>query len=178
VGTKQKKKILKLTLLMLCFSTLIVHGQNKLQIYQTGTYWPDSFNLTEIRKLTFREPWSSSESWSLLVHDSPTGARLFNIEKINYINFYIDANSIEENEKDNNLCIYPNPVTNKLTVKYNEIIDDLKIFDMLGKIFLSLSPKIEIIDIEMSQFPAGMYFLRIISNNKVSIGKIVKTNNH
>lgn len=159
----------KIILLLLFLTTAIAQGQNKLYVYDTDGS-NQSFALSDIRKLTFTEN-------SMQIYQSPTHAISWPINDISYMSFQYSPVDISEWQKDN-LSVYPNPVTTKLTVKNTEIIDELKIFDLQGKIYLSLSPKKEITDIDMSSFPTGMYFLRIVSNNKVSTSKIIKSPNN
>jgi len=96
----------------------------------------------------------------------------FSIPKIASMSFQSSVNIIEK--QNESLSIYPNPVTNNVTVSNSEIIDELKIFDMQGKIYLHLFPKQEIINIDMTSFSAGLYFLQIISNNQMNTSKIIK----
>ena len=159
-----KPTLLKITLLMLCFSTLIVHGQSKLIIHEQGGA-TQSFLLSAIKKLTFADDF-------MLVERKTENTIPFSIPKIASMSFQSSVNIIEK--QNESLSIYPNPVTNNVTVSNSEIIDELKIFDMQGKIYLHLFPKQEIINIDMTSFSAGLYFLQIISNNQMNTSKIIK----
>ena len=155
---------------MLLFTTLIAHGQNKLYIYEKDGS-NQSFTLSGIAKLTFTKD-------NRMVINQKTGNPIsFSIESIDYMNFKPSSNSILESKKDN-ISIYPNPVINNLTIKNEETINELRIFDVQGKMQLHLSPKSEIIDIDMSLFSAGVYFLQIVSHNKVNTSKIIKSSNN
>ncbi|WP_151892634.1 choice-of-anchor B family protein [Patiriisocius marinistellae] len=81
--------------------------------------------------------------------------------------------NIEENDLNSGLILYPNPVSNHITVSSkNTPITSLQIVDILGKQLLnvgSISVKTKTIDV--SQFIDGIYF--IIVNNQIS-KKIIK----
>ncbi len=73
---------------------------------------------------------------------------------------------------------YPNPTTDKLTLKVeNYVLDDLsyQLFDMNGKILESKKMMDKITSITMSKFIPGTYFLKVISNQKeAKTFKIIK----
>jgi len=166
---KPNQSIKNLLLLMLLFATLIAHGQNKLYIYKKDGS-NQSFALSDIRKLTFSID-------AIDIRQKNDYQNRVYIDNITYMSFKPSSINILESKKDN-ISIYPNPVINNLTIKNEEVIDELKIFDVQGKMQLHLSPKSEIIDIDMSLFPAGVYFLQIVSHNKVNTSKIIKSSNN
>ncbi len=160
-----KRKIL---LLIFFFSIVIVHAQNKLSIYKAdGSY--QTFSLSDISKLTFTES-------DMLINQNTGNPISIEIENIAYMGFKPASTAVLEIQAES-LNVYPNPVTTNLTVKHIETIDELKIFDVQGKMCLYLSPKKENVDIDMSLFPAGIYFLRIVSDKKVNTNKVIKSNN-
>ena len=164
------QSIKNILLLMLLFTTLIAHGQSKLYIHKKDGS-NQSYALSDIRKITV---WSSN--FIEIIHKN-RNYYYVQYNDITYMSFKPSSNSILESKKDN-ISIYPNPVINNLTIKNEEAIDELKIFDVQGKMQLHLSPKSEIIDIDMSLFPAGVYFLQIVSHNKVNTSKIIKSSNN
>ena len=161
-------KLLKITLLVFFLSTLIAHGQNKLVIHEKGGS-VQSFALSAIKKLTFAED-------NMFIERKQASTVSIFMDNISYMDFQPYVN-ISENQIEN-ISIYPNPVTNNLTVKNNETIDYLAIFDLQGKIYLEISPKTETVNIDMSSFAAGIYFLRIVSHNKISTRKVIKNSNN
>jgi hypothetical protein len=77
-----------------------------------------------------------------------------------------------ENQQENKLIFYPNPVHDKLIVEnQNFEIQQIKIMDVSGK--LLLQQKIDSVktEIDFSKYPKGMYFLIAQSAN----GNIIKT---
>ena len=68
------------------------------------------------------------------------------------------------------LLIYPNPVTNMLTISgyYDSNVD---IYDMKGQLVIS---KEKANSIDMSKLPAGIYNLKVLYNNKIINQRITK----
>lgn len=92
-----------------------------------------------------------------------------------YVEIFYDT-SEGINNLDNGLKIYPNPNNGIFTLKSNDASKySVTIFNILGKIVYSeenISEENHIFDI--SNYKNGLYFLKIIKNNKKSIMKIVK----
>jgi len=81
--------------------------------------------------------------------------------------------SIEDEEK-NKLEIYPNPVTNKLFIKGPSKISKITITSILGKKILEKQTNDTSMDIDMSVFRNGSYFIKIESNNSKQTYRIIK----
>ena len=164
-----KTKLLKLTIaLVLClFSTSLAHGQEKLYVRQTdGSH--TTFTLSEIRKLTF------SENQLAVNYDNEASVTsFFNYDDITYINFKSGV-GISENQL-NEIVMYPNPVSNMLTVKSNATIQELCIYDLQGKSRLHMFPQNETVTVDLSHLPTSVYFVYLISDGKVGVCKIIKT---
>ena len=79
-------------------------------------------------------------------------------------------------ETENNLSVYPNPVTSgKITVESNtgEIIDLIQIFDIQGKIVKTILSREAKVDIDLTDFNKGIYYLRTQTEKTVSHNKIL-----
>lgn len=78
---------------------------------------------------------------------------------------------------ENSLRIYPNPTSGSVTLETDEdiIVRSISIFNVLGE---NTEANSEIsstsIRIDVSTFPAGVYFVRVELNDKVLTGKFVK----
>lgn len=83
----------------------------------------------------------------------------------------VDLLSVHDSTNDN-VLIYPNPATDVITVvlKNNEIIDNLKIYAMDGKLLTVVKNK----NIDVSHLSAGNYILEIVTSNGVLRKKIIK----
>ncbi len=68
--------------------------------------------------------------------------------------------------------VYPNPTTGKITINSGTIaIDKIELTDVTGK--LILTKKIDTSQINLSKFGAGIYFMKIYTENGLFIKKII-----
>lgn len=72
----------------------------------------------------------------------------------------------------NDLKIYPNPIKDKFSITGNETINEIAIFDLLGKSVFTKKGRQQNIDI--SFLPKGIYILKVSSDKGVTIQKIIK----
>jgi len=74
------------------------------------------------------------------------------------------------------LQVYPNPTTGQLTINNGQLtINNVEIFDMMGKKQLSIINCPLSIEIDISNLPAGVYFVKTThQNNTVGTAKIIK----
>ncbi|MCL2042309.1 MAG: S8 family serine peptidase [Bacteroidales bacterium] len=81
------------------------------------------------------------------------------------------------NEIDNQIKIYPNPTSGELTIcdmRYE--ICDIAIFDVMGRTVLQshIGNRTSHITFDLSNVPAGVYFLRVTTENGVIVRKVMK----
>ncbi|MCL2510706.1 MAG: T9SS type A sorting domain-containing protein [Bacteroidales bacterium] len=76
----------------------------------------------------------------------------------------------------NELLLYPNPTTGKLTINNGEeAMEEIQVFDLLGKKVMEYKVEDEVsYKIDMTILPAGIYFVRIKTETNVEIRKVVK----
>ncbi len=79
---------------------------------------------------------------------------------------------IAESIKSETIKIYPNPVKNHLNIESKNIITKIEIFDISGK--LIMEPNTNLVSINLSELLSGIYYIRIETENKVTIEKIIK----
>jgi hypothetical protein len=58
------------------------------------------------------------------------------------------------------LTLYPNPVTDVLHINSTEIINEVSVFDIHGKVVKSIDVNSQSIEINVTHLPAGMYFVK------------------
>ncbi len=78
---------------------------------------------------------------------------------------------VEENE----LLIaslIPNPVVNKLYISSEQIIKDLKLYDSYARLLFQKDTDTSFID--LSHFPAAIYFVEIVSDKRSIVEKVIK----
>lgn len=79
---------------------------------------------------------------------------------------YINPNNI--NEFDSQINIYPNPATDFIYIKFDNNINDIAIFDLLGnKINAQMTQVNDNIVIPISELQTGIYILQLYLDNKV-----------
>jgi len=82
---------------------------------------------------------------------------------------------IEEISYDNNFLLYPNPVSEKLTISCQPFsIDQIEIYNVLGNKTQSITGNCESCIVNCESFPHGIYFVKATSGNNVFFEKIIK----
>ncbi len=89
---------------------------------------------------------------------------------IDYVRIYQNTLSTEDTFASK-FMVYPNPSSNQVYINTNEKIDRIDIYNTLGKTVLSTDEYNGKLNIQ--SLKAGMYLLRIHSNNKVVNKKII-----
>jgi len=93
---------------------------------------------------------------------------------------------INENEMgDGAFIVYPNPVTDHLFVECFSKNDDnfeASLFDVQGRVLLSATPCMNSnakhqIELDLKNLSSGIYFIKAIKGNNVSVSKIIKIDN-
>lgn len=114
---------------------------------------------------------SLNEDYTVLLHfnkknNLPTFYRMY---KFNYENLGINESYYIT--KNNSFIIYPNPVSSQLRVSSNaEIIGNIQIYNSLGKLFYNSNNNYSNeINIDISNYPNGTYFIKINDNTKVFV---------
>jgi len=69
---------------------------------------------------------------------------------------------------------YPNPINNNLTIEGVNIISNVSIYNMLGQKVLESNPNELVVLLDVSNFKAGSYFVKVTINNAIETMKIVK----
>jgi len=98
---------------------------------------------------------------------------------INHIAKYSIPLSAIENEKEINVNIYPNPSKDELNIRIQNIVQGYKstrIYNLLGSDFFSmaLSPNQHNYSVNTSSWPAGIYFVEIITEEGRIVKKVIK----
>ncbi len=80
---------------------------------------------------------------------------------------------INENSIDG-LVVYPNPTSSVLNIQANDVLDSVEIINVLGQSLMQEPINGNGIEVNTSNLSAGNYFVKITSENKVTIKRIVK----
>ena len=70
--------------------------------------------------------------------------------------------------------IYPNPVSDKLTIEASEAIDNIEVFNIAGAMVFSQKNCTEKVEINTTDMPAGTYVIRMTTKNASEVRRFVK----
>nr|WP_036825024.1 T9SS type A sorting domain-containing protein [Polaribacter sp. Hel1_85] len=84
--------------------------------------------------------------------------------------------SVDANELNNELLVYPNPATNQITIT-NLALQKIEIYDLTGRLVKSVSTinNEETIRIDISSLHAASYLIKVITDKAVVTKKLIKT---
>jgi Zn-dependent metalloprotease len=74
----------------------------------------------------------------------------------------------------NGVSAYPNPAKNEFTLSSDKLINSVNVTDMLGNILLVEKPIAKIMQVDISSLPAGVYFVRVSTEEAQGLIKLVK----
>jgi hypothetical protein len=72
------------------------------------------------------------------------------------------------------LSYFPNPVTNKLTLKAQQNIQNVSVYNMLGQEVMRTEMNLQRGELDMSSLQSGPYFVKVSINGTVETIKIIK----
>ncbi len=72
------------------------------------------------------------------------------------------------------ISLYPNPVNDKLTIKATEAIEHLEVFSITGAKVLGMTSHNETLEINTANLPAGIYVIRMTTQNATEVRRFVK----
>ena len=73
-----------------------------------------------------------------------------------------------------NITLFPNPVSNKLTVEASEAIDHIEIFNTVGAMVFSQKNCTDKVEIHTADLQAGTYLIRLTTQNATEVRKFEK----
>ncbi len=79
-----------------------------------------------------------------------------------------------ENFSPEVFSVYPNPVRDILNIDSKVAVDQVIIYDILGKVVLSVNPERISPSVNTSNLPSGTYMVKVKIGNNSKIVKIVK----
>ena len=82
------------------------------------------------------------------------------------------ALSVPQNTLEDKITVYPNPTANTLSIKAPFAIDSIEVIDSNGRTVQA--PLIEANTVQVQALQSGVYFLKIVSNNRVKNIKFIK----
>ena len=85
--------------------------------------------------------------------------------------------NVEENKIENRINVYPNPTTGELRVESGELrVENVEVFDIYGRKHEGTKARKDesTKEINISGLPAGIYFIKISTENGIFVEKIIK----
>jgi len=92
----------------------------------------------------------------------------------------VNCTGIEELENESQILVFPNPITDKVYIKVhsNVGVGKMMLSDMTGKIYdsklVDFSVQDHVLEIDMSSYASGIYFVKIQSETSVQTVQVVK----
>ena len=87
------------------------------------------------------------------------------------------ASSTHENKIKSNLTIQPNPVDNLVKIESDDLIKHISIFNAIGIKLNTIEVCNNIAEIDMINYPEGMYLFHVTyQNNETTVNKVIKKN--
>lgn len=80
----------------------------------------------------------------------------------------------ETESVNNQVSMFPNPVKDNLTITSNNIITSLNAYDLTGKMVYETEGNTNLLNVDVSNFTPGVYFLTIQSGNTIQQKKFIK----
>lgn len=74
----------------------------------------------------------------------------------------------------NALSVYPNPVINTLSIKYNEEITSVSVYDLSGRLVKQVMPNQTEAQVDMSELAAAMYIVKVNAGGNQTEIKVIK----
>ncbi len=73
-----------------------------------------------------------------------------------------------------NFNLYPNPTSGVITLQNSKDITEVSILNLLGQTVLNQKPNSTETTIDLSNFPSATYFIKVISEEKIKMVKVIK----
>ena len=69
---------------------------------------------------------------------------------------------------------YPNPVSSVLTIRSENVVDLIRVYDVNGRLRKTLMPNSEMISLDVSNLVEGLYFMEVKSKDGIQMLKFVR----
>ena len=151
-----------------------IYAYNNIDGNLTGTFNRTDtaiFNINEGTRCSISyEDITNDGKRDLFVGNHAGGLAFFNSTNVNGV-------GIKELWKDEDILIYPNPTSDKVTVTINDAVNleiTISVFDILGNEVFKTTTFNNLIHIDVSYFSKGIYFIQFQSKNEIQTHIITK----
>lgn len=87
---------------------------------------------------------------------------------------YVEGSLGNDDFSATNFSVYPNPVQNELTINSTEVVDNVQVYDVLGKLVLNITPNAVSPKVNMGGLTSGAYFVKVSINGASKTVKVIK----
>ncbi len=119
---------------------------------------------------------TGTPEWKCYPSNPPNSYNLYDVRVVELYDSTM-VNLTNQTVDNLKIIVYPNPSKNiiKLKFPYNELLNNasVSIFDINGKLMLTMKPKSLITTINTNDFKNGLYFIKIRSKNGIITKKII-----
>jgi len=91
----------------------------------------------------------------------------------NKVNFSTTSTLGISNQKIEGFGFYPNPTKDNMTLKANQNIDKIEVYNLLGQQIMIVQPKVSAYQLNVSNLKTGIYFMKVKVADKIGAYKIV-----
>jgi hypothetical protein len=88
--------------------------------------------------------------------------------------FYADSTASVGEIQDFELSLYPNPATDIVNINTSISIDNVRLYDLTGRIVMEANPKKESFDLDVTDLSKGVYLVKLSAGNKEATTKLIK----
>jgi hypothetical protein len=168
----------KITLfLMTAFLALNLVGQTDTLYVNLTSHYANAYRLDGVRKLTFTE----TELNLVAPNGSIKTVAFSNIENLTFARKYDDRHGGDSGDSvgitkidSKTIQVFPNPVTDLLTVESETPISEITVFDLHGRVVLHDMTHRQGAIVSFKSNPAGVYFIQITTEREKIVKKIIK----
>jgi hypothetical protein len=139
----------------------------------SGTY---TSKLGGEQYLTIGNFYTDDSTNAIQVSMSHSDMAFYYIDDV-YIMDCDDTLGIKEIGNNNSISIYPNPVTDNITINAGDLrneIYDLRIYDVIGNLVLEKNIANNKTSIDVSTFSSGVYVVEVRTENGIEVKKFLK----
>ncbi len=161
------------------YGTLVMPNgtfSNVLRMKQTATYTstndiPGSEATTSTNVTYYWQAENSRFSLASITYSTPEGGATTKSASFNTYSTDVTENLVAEK-----FSFYPNPTGNQLNLSFKKVENaEIKVTNMLGKVMIEMNlENTNKVTVDLSNFPAGIYFVSLQDENKAITRKVIK----
>lgn len=137
---------------------------------ETWAMYVDGLLQFDDQEFTFNQPFVELGAFDFYALGPDT---FYHIDDVVQYNGDITQASIND-LSENSFNVYPNPVQDLLNIQSSETVDNIQVYDVLGKLVMEVAPNAVSPTVNMSQLTSGAYFVRVSINGTAKTVKVIK----